>query len=339
MRSFALGMLLALPAWPQTPPGQPAQPQAQQQAEILKMIGRVAEEADVFAHSARSVLSEETLSQRTRKQPSRFHPRAGADALAAPREEFLARRIVSEYGYASLRDSPNALHEFRTVISVDGKKVASAEKARKTLTLGVTSADDGLKKEILRDFEKHGLVGAATDFGQVILLFSKRRLSDYQFGVVGQGRIGADTAAVLAFKQKNGAESLTTFAGREALHTALEGFIWVRLPDYLPLRIRLLSARRDGPYVFQTDASVDYVMSPHACLMPASVVQRETVLPVATAAREGPRKMSELFDKPLNGALLTENIFEYAPFRKFGADSELKFTDVPVDPPKADPPK
>jgi hypothetical protein len=30
---------------------------------------------------------------------------------------------------------------------------------------------------------------------------------------------------------------------------------------------------------------------------------------------------------------MTENIFQYAPFRKFGAESELKF-DVPVEPPK-----
>jgi len=303
MRCFPLALLLLTQVRGQ---------QAPQPGEIGNMTRRVAEEADVFAHSARSVLSEEKLEQRTRKPPSRFHPRIGDATAEAPKEEFLTHEIVSEYGYSSLKDSPNALHEFRTVISVDGRRVMGIEKARKTLTLGVASADDDLKKQMLRDFEKHGLVGAATDFGQVILLFTKRRLPDYEFIFAGQGHVGADTAAVLAFKQKKGAESLTTFAGREALHTGLQGFLWVRLPDYLPLRIRLISSRKDGPYVFITEATVDYAMSPHGCVMPAAVFQRETVA----------------------GKLMTENTFRYAPFHKFGSETELKFTDVPVDAPK-----
>jgi hypothetical protein len=331
MRSFALGLLLVCGARPQqSPPGLPQQPQS----EIPNITRRLAEEADVFARSARLVLSEETLSQRTRKLSSRFHPRGGGVATEPTREEYITRQIVSEYGYSTLKDSPNALHEFRTIVSVDGKKAPGAEKARKTLTMGVTSPDDTLKKEMLRDFEKHGLTGAATDFGQVILLFTKRRLADYQFGIVGQGRMGADTAAVLAFQQKAGAESLTTFAGREALHTGLQGFVWVRLPDYLPLRIRLLSSRRGGPYVFHTDATVEYAMSPHGCLLPASVVQRETAVPAATFAKQGPQQMSQLVQKPMEGILLSENVFQYAPFRKFGADSELKFTDAAIDTPK-----
>jgi hypothetical protein len=34
------------------------------------------------------------------------------------------------------------------------------------------------------------------------------------------------------------------------------------------------------------------------------------------------------------GKLMTENTFRYAPFHKFGSETELKFTDVPVDAPK-----
>lgn len=282
-----------------------------QQAEIPKMTARIAEEAEVFAHSARAVLSEEKLAQRTRKPVSRFHPRVGASATEAPKEEFLTREIVSEYGYSSFKDSPAALHEFRTVISVDGKKVLAVEKARRTLTLGMASTDDATKKQMLRDFEKHGLIGAATDFGQLILLFTKRRLADYQFALAAQDRIGADTAVVLAFKQKAGQESLTIFAGNTALRSELQGAIWLRVPDYLPLRIKLLSSRKDGPLAINTEATVDYAMSAHGCILPASVVHRDTV----------------------SGKLMTENIFQYAPFRKFGAESELKF-DVPVEPPK-----
>jgi len=271
------------------------------------MTSRLSEEAEVFAQTARSVLSQETLTQRSRKPAPRFRPRIGTAATTAPKEEFLTREIVSEYGYASFKDSPAALHEFRQVISVDGRQVRTMEKARRTLTLGVTSADDNVKKQMLKDFEKHGLTGAATDFGQLILLFTKRRLANYQFDVAGQERIGADTASMLSFRQRGGEESLTIFAGREALRTSLQGTIWLRMPDYLPLRIRLRSERREGGFVVQTEATVDYAMSPHGFVLPAAVAHRE---------------MTE-------GKLLTENIFQYTPFRKFGAESELKFTDVP----------
>src|SRR3979409_410967 len=102
MRRFAAGLMLATLAW-----GQPN--------DVSKMTSRIAEEAEVFAHTARAVLSEEKLSQRTRKPVSRFIAR---DSGAKPKEEFLTHEIVSEYGYSSFNDSPGALHEFRTVSSV-----------------------------------------------------------------------------------------------------------------------------------------------------------------------------------------------------------------------------
>jgi hypothetical protein len=303
----AIGLfLLTTHAWPQ-------------EAGVPAMTARISEEAEVFARSARAVLSEETLRQRARKPDARFRPRVGDAATKPPKDEYLTREVVSEYGYSSYKDSPNALHEFRTVISIDGKKFQTPEKARRALSLGMTSADDELKKQMLRDFEKHGLIGAITDFGQVVLLFTKRRLPDYEFAVVRQERLGSETAAVLSFKQKAGKEALTVFTTRAAVHNGLQGFIWVRLPDYLPLRIRLLSARKDGPFVITTDATVDYAMSPHGCILPTRVEHREYV----------PNEPG----KP-GGQLLTENIFQYAPFRKFSAESELKFSEVPIDPPK-----
>jgi len=193
------------------------------------------------------------------------------------------------------------------VTSVDGRKVLAVDKARRTLTLGVSSADDNLKKQMLKDFEKHGLAGAVTDFGQLILLFTKRRLPNYQFAPVGEQRIGADTAALVSFHQKAGPESLTIFAGREAVRSRLQGTIWLRIPDYRPLRIQLVSERLEATLVVKTEATVDYTMSTHGFVLPAAVTHRETS----------------------DGKLLTENVFQYTPFRKFGAESELKFTDVP----------
>ena len=275
--------------------------------DVGAMTSRLSEEAEVFAHAARNVLAEETLHQRTRKPARRFRPRVGDGAGAAPKEEFLTREIVSEYGFSSFKDAPNALHEFREVTAVDGRKVQAVEKARRTLTLGVTSADDNLKKQMLKDFEKHGLTGAVTDFGQLILLFTKRNLGNYHFEPVGHERIGADNAIQLYFQQTGGAESLTVFTGHEAMRAKLDGTIWLREPDYLPLRIRLRSERREAGFLVAMEATVDYAMSPHGSVLPASVVHRET------AAEK----------------LITENVFAYTPFRKFGAESELKFGDVP----------
>jgi hypothetical protein len=276
---------------------------AQQAGDVQNIMSRVSEEAEVFAHSARAVLSEETLKQRTRKGAVRFRPRIGDAATKPPKEEFLEREIVSEYGFSSFKDSPAALHEFRTVTAVDGRKVAGVEKARRTLTMGMASADDAVKKQMLRDFEKHGLTGAATDFGQLILLFAKRRLADYDFEIAGQDRIGADPAVVVKFRQKGGQEALTVFAHNAALRNTLQGAIWVRTPDYLPLRIRLVSSRKEGAFVVNTEGTVDYVMSAHGCVLPAAVVHRDT----------------------MGDKLMTENVFQYTTFRKFGAESELKF--------------
>jgi hypothetical protein len=281
-----------------------------QPPDLAAMTTRLSEEAEVFAHTARSVLSEENLKQRTRKPVSRFRPRILDESGAPPKEEFTTREIVSEYGYSSFQDSPGAIHEFRTVISVDGRKLQAPEKARRTLTLGIASADDNVKKQLLKDFENHGLTGAVTDFGQLILLFTKRRIPGYKFEISGQSFVGADVVAVVSFEQKSGDEALTIFSGREALRQTLKGSIWLRVPDYAPLRIQLASTRPEGNVVIKTEATVDYAMSSHGCVLPASVIHRETV----------------------GEKLLTENVFQYASFRKFGAESELKFTETPAAP-------
>jgi hypothetical protein len=277
-----------------------------QEADFRAMTARLSEEAEVFARNARSLLSEETLRQRALKPAPRFRPRIGAAAAAPPPAEYLTREIVSEYGYAAFQDSPGALHEFRQVVAVDGRPILAREKARQTLTMGVTSADDRLKKQMLRDFEKHGLVGAVTDFGQLILLFTKRGLANYDFQYRGRERVGAEEALVLSFRQRGGDSSLTIFSGREAVRRALEGAIWFRQPDHLPLRIRLNSRRPDGEFEIRTEATVDYAMSAHGSLAPVSVAHREWAGTI----------------------LLAENLFEYAPFRRFGAQTELKFTGI-----------
>ena len=57
------------------------------------------------------------------------------------------------------------------------------------------------------------------------------------------------------------------------------------------------------------EATVDYVMTQHGFLAPASVVHRQTVA----------------------SQLVVENLFQYSPFRRFAADTDIKFTEVPME--------
>jgi len=277
-----------------------------QQDTLQKALARVVEEAEAFHSAAPKVLGEETLRQRVIQQRSRFRPRIGSN-VKVPEPKFRTRQIVSEYSYSTLRESPNALHEFREVISVDGREVKSRETARRTLTLGVTSQDDRLKKRMLENFEKHGLVGAATDFGQVILLFGKRRLDDYRFTFAGKATVREQDAIGFSFSQTEGKESITIFEGRRVIRRPLRGELWVREKDYLPLRVVLTATREQGGRIVVDEARVDYAMSTHGVLLPESVVHQQRVA----------------------GQLVVENTFEYASFRMFSAETEVKFKELP----------
>ncbi len=278
---------------------------------LEEILARVAEEAEVFARVAPQTLAEETLRQKAAKNTPRFRVRVGDAARARPPVQFQTREIVSEYGFSAFKESPGNLHEFRRVISVDGRPVQSVEKARATLTMGITSEDDRVKKRMLQEFERYGLVGAAMDFGQVILLFGRRGLGNYSFQIKERSYAGADRAVVVAFAQREGEQALTIFEGRRALRLRLEGEIWVRDPDWRPLRIVLRTAHEDRERKIRNEAAIDYVMSAHGVLLPASVVHRQFS----------------------GDELSAENLFRYSPFRKFTAEAEIKF-EVQEEPPK-----
>jgi hypothetical protein len=269
-----------------------------------EILDRLSEEAEVFRTLAPNIVGRETLRHKARKDPGIFRFRVGSGALEPPDPEYQSREVISEYGFSYLEEAPEALLELRQIISVDGRDVAGHKRARQTLTLGIKNNDDRAKKKMLRRFEKSGLRGAATDFGQVILLFLRRNLDKYQFVDAGTRRIGADEAVVLQFSQRQGPEAFTIFQGREATHARLEGEIYVRASDYTPLRISMRTTVDDGEHVTLHLGSVDYFQSGYGVLLPATVSYRETV----------------------EGGLLVENVASYSDFQMFAVDAEIKFT-------------
>jgi hypothetical protein len=274
---------------------------------LPQILARISEEAQAFRDAAPQVLSEETLTQRALARP-RFHLRLGAAANKPIAPMMQTREIISEYSFGALKDAPESLHEFREVVSVDGRPVSSAGEARHSLALGLSSSDDQAKKRMLEQFQHYGLGGAAVDFGQLLLLFTKRQLGNYHFAFSGMDRIGADQVRVLTYRQTSGGEHMLVVAGRRALRLPLQGRIYARIPDGVPLRITLSESRKQGKHEFRDEATVDYTPNARGFLAPAAVTHQGYE----------------------DGQLLVEDHFHYAPFRKFGADAAIKFSKEPV---------
>jgi hypothetical protein len=280
-------------------------------APLPEILSRVAEEADAFLQNAPKSLTEETLEQRALLPPSRFRPRIATSAPpSGPRLQ--VREIVSEYTVGTLHDSGSGdLVEFRQVVSVDGHPVQTAASARHALSLGVHSPDDRIRKRMLENFASHGLVDVATDYGLILLAFTRRGLAQMDIQPAGEDRLGADDALVLSWRQTSHAGGQLEFNGRQAVRQPLQGKLWVRRSDGLPLRIDAWAEFQASGHTVRDEATVEYVVCSHGFLTPASVLHRHLV----------------------DGVLITENHYRYAPFKLFTADTDINFTEVPEPPP------
>jgi len=280
---------------------------------VQELLSRAAEEAEIFQQNAPKSLTQETLEQRALMAPSRFHPRIGNKPPPdPPKPRLVLRQIVSEYSVAPLKDSADgSLVELRQVVAVDGRKVQSVETARHALSLGIKSPDERVRKRMLEDFAKHGLVDVATDYGTILLAFGKRAQQSMRIALAGEEQVGADPAWVLAWQQTTLAGGILEFMGNQADRHALQGKLLVRKSDGLPLRIQAWSEHAVNRQVIRDEATVDYIQSAHGFLTPASVLHRHSV----------------------DGNVMTENHYRYEPFKMFGADTEIKFTELTDMPP------
>jgi len=278
---------------------------------MSEVLSRAAEEAEVLSQNAPKSLTRETLEQRTLMPPSRFRPRIGKAATEPVKLRQQTREIVSEYSVGTLKESSSHdLFELRQVVEVDGRKVQSLESARHALSLGLKSPDDRVRKRMLEDFAKHGLVDIATDYGLILLAFSKRSQQDMEFRFAGDEHVGADPAIAVAFRQKSADAGVLLFAGNQASRRSLQGRLIARRSDGLPLRVETWAERTANGHISREEATIDYVQSAHGFLTPASVIHRHLV----------------------DGNLITENLYRYEPFKMFSADAEIKFTELPETP-------
>jgi hypothetical protein len=243
-----------------------------------KLVKRLGDEAAAFQKIAPQLVGRETLHQRA-LAPPHFKMRVGDAAKQPQAADWREHEIVSEYAFALLG---RQVHELRQVTSVDGKRMAGEIKAQDALAKLVTGNDDQRKRRALEQLEKYGLRGSATDFGQILLLFSRGSIERYEFTAAGPRLMGTVATQVFHYQQLDGPQALTVFRGASGAGAAtpqrlsVEGEIWVREADGLPVRITMTatdSTDKDKP--LREEATVDYGMSAFGTLLPVETTQRE----------------------------------------------------------------
>ena len=269
-----------------------------------QLLDRLAQEAEAFEKVAPQLMGVETLHQRALTPPPRFKLRVGEAAEHPLTATWQQREIISEYGFAVF--GSGAIQELRLVIAVNRKHVADEKKAQDDLASLVTGNNDQRKRRALQQFEKYGFRGGATDFGQILLLFSKSTQERYEITYqgerfAGQGERDAGETRVQTFhyKQLDGPEALTLFRQgqvEQPRHLNVEGEIWVREPDGAPVRITLVVTDNSSDQALREEAAVDYEASEFGAMLPVETNHKESRA----------------------GSVVTENKFTYAGFHRFG---------------------
>lgn len=244
---------------------------------VARALPEIAKLASDFWHTAPDYMARETMKQKALTIQKR-RLRIGSKATAPPKPAMKDHEIVSYYAISFFNARREALHEFRQIVSVDGKEEAGASTAREQLRAILSSKDDRRKQALVDDFEKANLTVAATDFGQLILLFTRANLQKYNFESRPKEQVGADRALVIAFKQNTGGEALRITEPGRQVNQPLSGQLWVRESDYQPLRITLTSKHRDEGEEIRDEARVDYAaLAAGGVFLPASIVYRRFV--------------------------------------------------------------
>lgn len=241
---------------------------AQPGPDLESLLRKVAGAAARFPALAVQYSAKETLQQKAAAPAKTTKHGVRVGGSPAQPVQLDQREIVSWYGFSAPRGAPQAIAEYRKPAAG-----SSADEFQRELR----AASEREKQKLRQDFEKQGLRGTATDFGQLLLLFSGSKQSEYAFSLGSPGRIGADVAQVIRFEQRAGDAALKIAEGRRRIKEPLAGELWVRESDGVPLRITLTALRRQGDREVRDEARVDYNPLATGALLPAAVVHRRFV--------------------------------------------------------------
>ncbi|MCC6587395.1 MAG: hypothetical protein IT168_11935 [Bryobacterales bacterium] len=276
---------------------------------LTPLLEQLSEEASVFGVNAPRIIAQERLLHRGQRTPAFRIKRLRNQSKDKPPEvkpekDIIEREIISEYAFGTVKDAADSLREFRQPISVDGRPVRGAANARLTLARNVSSDDDRERKRMLEQFEKLGLVGAATDFGQMILLFSRPALPRFHFNYKAPGRLAGSAVSIVQWYQLDSEASARVFRGNDMTRVKMKGEIWFRDSDNRPIRITALIPIRENDRDVVHEAEIDYYRSTYGVMLPRVVRYKKT------AGKE----------------LVVENYGFYSNYRMFKVEAEIKFT-------------
>jgi hypothetical protein len=235
--------------------------------------------AAIFVRSVPGLAAREVLHQRGRRAQidlsAEAVPTHSDNPFVKLPQQFRTHDVVSDYALTQMGPA-QAIHEIRSVISIDGRTISKEDEARHSLTLGVQSADDELKRRLLENFERNRLEGAVTDFGPLLLLFAENTQNNYVFTPGNDRLLNKEPMVVLSYQQIAGTAGLSVFRdqtpdrakARDVERTPdmrqTRGEIWFRKSDLLPLRITVFTdAPLPGGLTVRDQAIVDYTPTPY----------------------------------------------------------------------------
>lgn len=233
---------------------------------------RIADAAERFSQTAQQYMCRETLEQRVIR-PRSVRKVKGNAVAAGSAPQYDHRRIVSFYTFTTVGRSA-AIREIRQVLTVDKETVAKEFEGRRSFRNALLSRDDESKGRLLNSFGAEGLSGVTTDLGQMVLLFDRDSIKNFVFEYDREETVGGTPTMVIRYTQKRGTEGVRINEGGKQTKGALRGWLWVRLPDDLPLRITMISARSEKKQEIRDEAEVDYAENPNGALLPAAVLHR-----------------------------------------------------------------
>ncbi|MEP7362152.1 MAG: hypothetical protein ABI972_02770 [Acidobacteriota bacterium] len=304
---------------------------------ITRALDRLSEEAEAFFQKAPRIIGRETLTHKGRLGRPRIR---WGNSSGAPEVRYFTREIASEYGFAALKDKPEWIREFRQVVAVDGRNIlASNSNPRQALAEGMTNEDDRRRMNLLRDFEKYGQVGAATDFGQSILYFRTRAMPYCDFQFLRQEFSGADEVYVIEWRQKAGSpDAASVYSERKLDRVRMEGQLFIRASDGILLKIILGLRNTEYDSLVTHAAEITYARSRYGVLLPSSVKYRKIAQQLIPGKnkKDPPTPGQNKKDPPTPGQplLMIDNLALYTDWQMFAADAEIKFTPVEGDQPK-----
>jgi hypothetical protein len=233
---------------------------------------RIAEAAERFSQAAQQYMCRETLVQRAIRTRSVRKVKGTAVALGS-NPQYDHRQIVSFYGFTTVGRSP-AIRELRQVLTVDKETLAKEFEGRKSFRNALLAHDDESKGGMMSAFGAEGLRGVATDLGQMVLLFDRDSMKNFAFEYDREERIGSTSTMVIRYTQKRGSEAVRIDENGKHSKGELRGWLWVRLPDHLPVRITMITTRNEKKRDVRDEAEVDYAEISSGALLPMAVIHR-----------------------------------------------------------------